>query len=998
MSVLEETDRYIGGDSLTPSKALRLAARIEKAVPKASRAEQGLLLAARERVLNHLIREEKDSIRIQTAPKQAAAIRIQAPKGERGPAATIALDRLAADLRNELLEKLEWDTISPQESPKGIAAGTIDPVIATVFAKHNATECLRLARQAEETYDYERALTGYQLAVMRSQGELGAVRSLVQFWTDIYADQAAIAALLSSPTIPTSKHWDLRCAHATALESVGEFQDALTIVQKLLVSREDVELLVQRARIQSKLGQHAQAAKQLRLILKSEPNLGEARKLLKECEAQVHGQAAGAVETLQAAIDNADITQARDVLQQLDKQKQIHPQLSALRKAVDRLEQDAEAEALVTEAQTLAESGDWRGVRQALIRAQRCNPTIAARGEVLLEKAKEAVQQTDFDQHIASAMARVEQKLWTEALLEFNRALDIQTTVPKTVANHPLFQLLKISIDKATSFKPSERSFEGLTALYVAQQMAEAGHTATALDSLREAKRLLRTHPEMEALERSLEQSSTLAKRSRVEGLLQKAHTLEEQGNMRAALVAIEQAISLDGTPSTETVEWRDKLRNQLRQEEQRGTTLTRWKQMAEQADWWRLKRAISQETSDAVREDAKKLIAQMQDGIANEWAVAAVAHTAAPKSAVLALSDLEWSQEQQDEMLIHAAPGHALWVGAQNTLAVLDAASLSIRQVLRVPAAMELSRAHWRLFPHNQQLIAVDCKARCATILEFTETNACIVDRVDLGRSMGGEKSPERLASETQWCADSNRLLVLETDHGRGKKSRLRSIDLSDGQVHHTETFPYPVFGLKRVHGGSNFTVQRLLDWSRPQAHFYNFAVVDGHAKVMKRAAFPALELPMHSVQRLFSIDEQDSGYLCQYWYLEPFTGQVGQHSCGLMQTRDDWSVYFQSSETEQWLREPARIAGLMGYHRPSQTILYPWQSIQNENQFGISGITVDGFEHSWSVRLPGGHTLQAIVSLESSDYAIVVSRGEGGVALRTLDVTNHTWGGPSA
>ncbi len=130
MSLLEETEHYISGDTHTPTKALRLAARIEKAIGKATRADEALLTAARERILNHLLRDSLDMVRIQTAPSQAAALRIQGPKGKRSPTAIVAIDRLSSDVREAVVNALNLHTDAAPESHKGIHVGTIDTVIA----------------------------------------------------------------------------------------------------------------------------------------------------------------------------------------------------------------------------------------------------------------------------------------------------------------------------------------------------------------------------------------------------------------------------------------------------------------------------------------------------------------------------------------------------------------------------------------------------------------------------------------------------------------------------------------------------------------------------------------------------------------------------------------------------------------------------------------------------------------------------------------------------
>jgi len=994
MSLLEETERYIAGESQPPTKALRLAARIEKAIGKATRAEEALLTAARERVLNHLLRDDLDRVRIQPAPAQAAAVRIQGPKGQRSPAAVVAIDRLSSDVRDAVTQALNLHTDAALESHKGIDVGAIDTIIATVFADQSATECLHTAREGEESYDYERALAGYQLAVVRSNGEINAVRSLVQFWSDIYADHQAIATLLSSKAIAISKYRDLQSAHANALEATGQYDEALSLVLALLAIQEEIVLNVQRARLLYRRGEQSRAAKVLRTVLKEDPNHSEASKLLKEYEAHIHGQADSTVESIQDAIERSDRETARSLLEEMAKSNQTHPLFNTLKKSVARLENQAEASALIQQAEALLEKEDWRGIRQRLMRAQEyCVDTMAPHG-AFLQRAEAAVQAMDLRQYIANAERCLEQKEWAAALQAMHRAVEHEDALPPTITEHSLHALLQRSLNDVSGFKPSDRSFDGLASLFEAIQFHQGGQTASAQDALREAKRLLRSHPDITQLEEEVDRSAQMAELSRGDGLLSQAAALEKEGNIEQALAHVEQALSGQVTDRNDAIEWRDRLRETLKQTDQQESILNRWTQLAHSGRWWRLKRAMATEGMDSSRTEVVDLRQKMEKAIADQWSVHAVAHSTATRAGALHLDSMNWSAEQQADMLLYTPQDSTLWLGAHQDLIRVNAKTLEVELRLRLPDAIQVTRKHWRFFAHNEQLIFIDCLGRTATLLVGDCDSPQITHRIDLGRSLGREKEASTLAQEIQWCPQSERLLVLETAHGRGKKSRLRSIGIGDGQVHHAEVFPYPVFGLKTVRGDGRFTVQRMLDWSRPQANFYNFAVVDGKAKVLHRAAFPALELPMHSIRRLYRIDDENSGYLCQYWYIEPFTGQVAQHSGGLMHMKSDWSVYFQSTETEQWLREPRRLVGNMDYHRPSKTILYPWQDLKDGDAYGVSGIAVDGFEHAWSVPLPTGQKLEALIAPSHGEHTTIVSAGNQGTVLYRLDVDNRCLG----
>jgi len=285
-----------------------------------------------------------------------------------------------------------------------------------------------------------------------------------------------------------------------------------------------------------------------------------------------------------------------------------------------------------------------------------------------------------------------------------------------------------------------------------------------------------------------------------------------------------------------------------------------------------------------------------------------------------------------------------------------------------------------------------LDGNAKTLTFFRFEGDQMLVDDRMDLSRILGGQSDPKRLVTETQLCPTTGRLLVLETQQQRGRKSRLKSVSLDDGQVHHEESFPYPVFNLQRIHGDTLFTVQRLLDWSRPQANFYNFAVVDGHARIEKRIGFAELELPMHSIRHIARGGGETSDLYCQYNYLEPFTGQISQGTCGFAQIRPDWGIYYQTNETERWFDEPRQIAGDFGVHTPSQSLIVPWRNLSDPASGGLSVVAFNGFQHQWSATLPNAWEWAGLIVPPRSEHPVVIARSDDGVQLHSVDMEKQS------
>ena len=993
MKALAEAEQYVSGESLPATKVLRLAERLDKAREHASKADSGLLELARERVLSQLLRTAKDTVRVGLAKESTSSLSIRAGKGQRAPAATISLDRLPIDLRSTLTEELALAPQNASESTHGIDVGSLDPALCALYANQSANACLKGAESAEESYDYDRALMGFRLAVIRSQGDVATVRALVRFLTEVYADRDAVVRLLGSPQIPTHKHRDLRIALAQATHAGGQLPAAAKLYEELLAQADDPDLLAALADIDLHEGRVDKAQQRIKSVLKQDPSHKQARTLLDRCKRSLHSEADHWIARAQAALDQGELDDARDALDTLSRRKVHHPQITPLRTRLETMEANTIAADQIKRASLLADQGDWRQVVQLLRQAQQSMSSISDETASLLHKAEQAVAKEDCAHHLQEAATRFDGGNVAGALRSFHRALATNENFPDDVDSHPLLAVLRPTLKLLGRTAPTDRTYDGLAALFKARKHLENTAWDDAENDLRDARRHLRNHPEIDALEQSLANARAEKKQSLVATWIAEARRLEESDQLVEALEALENAVDLKGGDFDDTDAWRNRLRAQTSERSKRTSVYKRLQQLASQEDWWRLQRELNATGNVLSKDDTDVWQRRAQVGIQTAWQIET--RSAPTKTPVgrLPLSALDWSPECQQKVIVHpSTTENILWLGAGQHLARVSLPNLRVQNVYGIPKTIEIASSTTRLFDWENRLILLDGNAKALTFLRFEDDQMHVEDRMDLSRILGGQSDPKRLVTETQLCPITGRLLVLETQQQRGRKSRLKSVSLDDGQVHHEESFPYPVFNLKPIHGDSFFTVQRLLDWSRPQANFYNFAVVDGHARIEKRIGFAELELPMHSIRHIARGGTETSDLYCQYNYLEPFTGQVSQGTCGFAQIRPDWDIYYQTNETERWFDDPRQIAGEFGIHTPSQSLIVPWRTLSDPTSGGLSVIAFKGFQHQWSATLPNAWDWGGLLVHPGSDHPVVIARSDEGVQLHSVDMENHS------
>ena len=975
MKLIEDADRYVSGQPLTAEAALKLAARLESEMATAARGDVGLYEVARERVLAHLLRTAAGEVRVGPAREGRELCLVRPPTGRRAPAATVAVVRLPEDLRASVGAMLGLAEEAGESVP-GLHVRPVDPAYGAVFSDMDAAACRAAGREAEDAFDYERAAAAYRLAVVRSSGALAQVRELVRFLAEAYADYEETAEVLGSPALDLARERDLRLSLANALFQLGKYDGAREHYERLLKGEADPFVLRRLGELALRGGRVHEARERLQQAVRLAPGDPEVRDLLGRCESAASGEADALLSEARARLDAGDLGEARRLVAQVAERWRTHSGVERLRLAIDAAATREKAAAMASEANRLAAVGEWRAALQAIKDALRHDEGLRVALSDLSGAAERAVAAEDAAGHVKAARARAAEGDLPGALGAWLRAIETGVALPEEAAAEPLVQRLRRHLRRG---KLDGRAVEGLAALHRADGFVKAGRLTEAEAALRDARRHLKDDSDARGIEAAIASIREEDRRKEAGARLAEADKAEAAGDFAAALAALER---LPDGKGQDTSARRRRLREAIAANEAARALEARLLKLADTGEWWRLRRELRAPGAPV----APALAERASAAIAAEWAVELLPPPFTRTPGTLDLAQLGLSADADplvaiDERRVIAALG--------DRLLVADLADLGVRWNLRLPARLALDRKTTRVFGADDRLHLLDCRTRTLTTLLLRAGGAEVVERVDLDRGAPTFDEPHRMAEESAFDAATGRLLLLA---GGPRQSRLVSVSVEDGQVRGDETFAFPMFALRPIVGDpeGRFTVQRFLDLTKPQARFFSFAVVDARAKVLRKVLHADIEEPMHAIRRIAHIDGAAAPLLAQYWFINPFTGQVAQDSNALMQLRPDFDVFYHNSQPDLWLGDDRVISGAFAVAQG--VLVLPWRRHGKKGGDGLSGLAIDRYQKTWDLDVPEGSRLVGV--LDRSGRCFAVLKSALGTVVRAVDVAKGAFG----
>jgi tetratricopeptide (TPR) repeat protein len=991
MNRLKEADRYVGGESMPGHAVLRLAAHLTKDKEMASKTNVGLYEVARERILVHLLRTDFDSVRVEKAKREAHALLIRAGKGRRAPPQTVPIDHLPADLLESLQVSLDLGlTATAEQGVRGLNVGEVDASLRSIFDGMTASDCLSAGRRAEEQYDYERALAAFRLAVLRSAGELRMVRELVRFLTEIYADSTSVAELLRSPVIKVSSCPDLQEHLADALFQIDEWDQAKAQYE-LLLKRSDAPVPLKRLGQIALKGAHLRVAEEyLSKALHLDPSDNETRSLLNQCRGKRGDEAGEFVSDAREALKNGDLDTADKALDGLTRRRLNHPQADRLRASIQQARNAAKAAQLIEHLDELVSDGQWRRIVQTLRRAHSLDPSVRTTTTELLEKALTEVAGAERVRYLQKGAANEKAGDVPGALEAFLRAVEAGASPVKDAAESPIFAMLAAYLARHPDHHPDDRELSGLADAYQVTALLAENRVKEAEHALREARRHLGDDVLVTELRKQVGSAGASRRKDRFQTLIETADKSEADGDLTQALTALDRAVEMGGAADAKLESRRQRIRKAIAAQKSIKTLHSRLSRLAKDKKWWQLRRELdaipSGNTYEVLRSEADAQLTDISK-------VASIKVKKAAKTGRLDLDSLGIDADQQDNLIVEFddTSGRG-FIALDRQLVILSLPDLSPIEHLEWAESLNVSvkRPTARLFvdPSNDCLLVFDAVKTTLTRVSTEAGKVAVVDQLDLSRVLPPASSPELQAAETVFDPKSGRLLNLSTGQTKQQPSRLVSISAVDGAAHHEERFSYPVFNLKHIRGDNLFTLQRLLDINRPQAHFYNFMVVDAHAKALERHGYMELDEPMHAIRRIAKGTDHAANLFCSYWFIEPFTGQVLNESNGFVQFKPSWEIFYQTSQPELWFKEARGVCAAFALARQNNLLLIPWRRTRGQTGYGVSALSVEQFREEWDVEMPPEAEITCLFEDQERPCAYILLLIGENLSLRQLDL----------
>ncbi len=983
-------------ESPTAEALLKLAAKLQEARDAAPKLEAGLFDVARERVLGHLLATRLELVRLSRAQEGPHLLLVKPPSGRKAPVQLVALDRLPPPLRVAVLARLGAGDPAEDDaawSIPGLALRRPDPTLASLFDGLDAAACLRVAEEAEEAFDYERALCGLRVAVARAEPRLPAVRRLVRHLAEVTCDHAEVAELLSSPSLQPTLDRELQRALADALAETGALERARAVYERLAKSEPTADLLSRAGEMALRQQDLAAARAHLQAALRLDPAHDAARAQLERLAATDKDAVECRVAEARAALERRDFTAARALLEALAKGKP-QPAVERLRQDLDRAELRARAAELVAEAQRRVAAEDWLPAQKALRDALRLAPGEREAHAALVARVDAAVARQQSAQQLDAARRHEAQGDLDAALEAYLHALEAGATG----LEGRLAARLERYVQRAgglTKARPTDRTLAGLAALHRAEEHlgGQQQDKAAAEAAVREARKHLKDDPDVRALEAQLQAQRETERLGRALRFLAESEAHEATNALDLALAALERAVEAAGKDVVDTAERRKRLKAALTAQRTDAEQAARFEGWLAAGNPFAVLRATQAETHPSPARE--RAVAMVSD----RFRVDALPPPMERTPGVLALERAGFPADRLDDVLIAVDEGGdttRLWIGAGERLLWVESPELRVRATLRLPAPLRISRRTTRLFPTPQGVLLFDAEARVLWTLEWAGTRLGIVNRFELERLP--PMDPVQLATDAVVDPGLGRLLIAVSERG-GQAGRLLSLDLADGQVKGEESFNHGVFNLRHVHGEPGaFTVQRALDTHRITGRLFFYGLCDARGKVGKRLFFPDLEAPMHAIRRIVHVHGPSAPaapIFCQYWFLNPFSGEVVKEPNAFLQLKPGHEVFFQTSNPDAWLGDDKVGNGSFAVHEGEGLLLFPWRGGRKGKDLGVTGVTWDRFQRKLEVPVPEGQALQRLFEDRKAQRVFGLLRSATGLALRELDVKGRAFTG---
>jgi tetratricopeptide (TPR) repeat protein len=771
--------------------------------------------------------------------------------------------------------------------------------------------------------------------------------------------------------------------------------EARTYYLEILAQQKDALVLSRLAAIEMDGGDYLSAMERLNSSVRMDPQDTEAQALLAQCKQTLLQKAAKLMEQAQSAFENGELKEAQRLCVEAT---ETHMDGGAAERLLVQIRKDtasSQAELLVEEAEDAAKKKEWRIALQKLRAAHELDPSCVSATRKLTTRVEKQLSSQSFATHVEVGRMRQDQGDFSGALMAYQRALETGTDFSQQDLDNPLVALLNENAERSQTHL-SERALEGLASLYTAKEQHAAGRHEDAVLALEEATRHLGNSPSVQSFAAILSSLTEQRRQKQLEGLLERAELFESQGQLGSALAALDEVVTL-GLESPSVAGTRKRLKDALEGSERRQKLTHRLERLADEQDWWRLSRELKSNTEALPQADRKSLSARVKKGIQSRWAIQNMGTQKAGKAGALVLPD-EFSKEAMEGAVWEVDKyGKQLVGGAEKYLWVGELPELGHGTLYELPQEVRFTLGEMRILPSPRGILLFNGNTRELTTIVAVDNGLAIADHIDLSRHI---PAPPKNAFctgtvEADYCDLSDRLLALVPL----EKSRLLSVSVDDGRVHHEEQINAPLFNLQKVAHDSagRFTVQYYMDLTRPPLRYYNFAVVDGRAKVHKKVLYGDLDELMFGIQRVARLGDLSAELFCQYSYLDPFRGQVVNDLCGFAQMKNDWEIYYSTSRPDNWLGDGRLISTPFALEARTASLLFGWQSVEAGKAQGITSLAIERFGRQWDFVLDPEWQLERLFEERENGRCYALLRKGSQLSVHLLDSENQCIAGLS-
>ncbi len=493
-----------------------------------------------------------------------------------------------------------------------------------------------------------------------------------------------------------------------------------------------------------------------------------------------------------------------------------------------------------------------------------------------------------------------------------------------------------------------------------------AGDYASAERALQDARRRLEPKtlkPLVEAIEAA---RRAAARASALEALRGLGHLEPE-----AALAALKRALAVAPELGPEVAAQRRELEATVAERTQRATLNRRVRALLDSGQVFE----AAEEAGDAP--ELRESVAAAMEA----WATLPLTLPVPAKAGVIDIGGIGVASEPGQRVVVSSDDEHrTMAAAAGRRVALLDSETLAPRRGVVLPEGVSTADPNTRIFSSKDRVVIFDTAQKRVTVVDAAEPRTLSHRKLD--RILAAARNPAQLAAETAFDPFSGRLIVNLPDTTGRDESRLLAIDPERGAVVHEERVPALLFNLRRVSGTNLFVVQRGHDpRRRPTQKPFHYLLVDGLCQTVGRVLLPELEHPLHAIRKMGMLP--DGGFLLQYWYADPLTGQPVEHGNALIRMRPDQSILYASGDVSRWLGPGRLVWG--AFDVPGRAgdlsirdFALPWVAPQRDGsaRFGLSGVSLDRFERRWDLAVEAGATLTAVFGDVGGQLILLLSK----------------------